>query len=57
MDLNKLGLPYWARINFIIYKTWTWKILELPYNLFDFRYIGLGLEKRLYNLTGVRLIL
>ena len=57
MDLNKLGLPYWARINFIIYKTWTWKILELPYNLFDFRYIGLGLEKCLYNLTGVRLIL
>ena len=58
LDLKKLGLPCWAWINFMIYWTWTCKILELPYcNWFDFIYIGLGLEKCLDNLTGVRLIL
>ena len=28
LDLKNLGVPYWARINFIIYCTWTRKILE-----------------------------
>ena len=31
LGLKKLGLPYWARINFMIYRTETWKILELAY--------------------------
>ena len=31
LGLKELGLPYWARINFMIYWTWTWKILELLY--------------------------
>ena len=28
---KNLGLPYWARVNFMIYWTWTHKKLELPY--------------------------
>ena len=30
--LIKLGLPDWARIKFMIYWTWSWKILELTWN-------------------------
>ena len=60
LNLKQLGLPYlvWININFMIYWTWSWKILDLPCcSRFDFRYIGLGLKKCSDNLTGVRLIL
>ena len=45
-----LGLPYWARNDFIC-RNWPWEILELPYWIWiDFIclwYIGLRLEKHL----------
>ena len=31
LGLKNLGLPYWTRVNLMIYWTWTKKILELPY--------------------------
>ena len=53
-----LGLPHWAWINFMIYRTWTQKLLELPYwTRLIFRYIGVRLEKCLDYLTGFGLIL
>ena len=59
LDLKKLGLPYWARITFMIYWTSIWKkIFELRYySRYDLRCIGLGLVKTSDNLTGVGLIL
>ena len=31
LDCRNIGLPYWTRVNFVIYWTWAGKILELPY--------------------------
>ena len=57
LGLKNLGLPYWARISFIIYWTWNWNVLELPSRLgLNLWYIRVRLEKY-SNLTGFRLIL
>ena len=53
-----LGLPHWAWINLIIYRTWTQKLLELPYwTRLIFLYIGVRLEKCLDYLTRFGLTL
>ena len=49
LDLKRLGLPYWTRIDFMIYWSWTFgKLLDYVTGLgLIFLYIVLGLIKLL----------